>query len=109
MIGDTYTINGEEFEVTWAGGEGLIPDRATKVGDFWTAPPRAYNKKSAYWTQPRTKSEPPNEAIDNAEPEAEDGFDEQRPMVLRGSDQDEDLSFDAPSEEPEGSNQSVSD
>ena len=44
MIGDVYTINGIEFEVVWAGGEGLVPERRTKVIGFWTPPHRMYNK-----------------------------------------------------------------
>lgn len=43
-VGDTVTINGVEFEVVWSGGEGLIPDRQTKVPAGWTPPPRIYNR-----------------------------------------------------------------
>lgn len=54
-IGRVVVSEGVEFEVIWAGGEGLIPDRATKPSQFWTAPKRIYNKKSDFWTTPRTK------------------------------------------------------
>jgi hypothetical protein len=33
-----------EFEIVWAGGEGLIPPRESKVNEFWTPPTRTYNK-----------------------------------------------------------------
>lgn len=49
MVGDTVTVDGEEYEVVWDGGEGLIGDRVTKVTGFWTPPKRLYNKKSDYW------------------------------------------------------------
>lgn len=49
MIGDIVVVEGVEFEVVWDGGEGLVPDRITKNLNFWTAPPRLYNKKSDYW------------------------------------------------------------
>ena len=54
MIGDTIIDDGETYEVVWAGGEGLVPDRETKPSGFWTPPKRIYNKKSDYWTKPRT-------------------------------------------------------
>lgn len=44
MIGDTITVEGVDYEVLWCGGEGLVPDRQTKVGDTWRPPPRLYNK-----------------------------------------------------------------
>ena len=53
MIGDIIRDDGETFEVVWAGGEGLIPDRETKPSGFWTPPKRIYNKKSDYWVTPR--------------------------------------------------------
>ena len=53
MIGDIIKDDGETFEVVWAGGEGLIPDRETKPSGFWTPPKRIYNKKSDYWVKPR--------------------------------------------------------
>lgn len=43
-LGDTILVNGVEMEVVWAGGEGLIPDRETKVSGTWTPPNRLYNK-----------------------------------------------------------------
>lgn len=51
MIGDIYVVDGVEMEVVWAGGEGLIPSRATRVSGFWTAPKRLYNKKAEYWAK----------------------------------------------------------
>lgn len=53
MIGDTIIDGGEEYEVIWSGGEGLIPERLTKPSGFWSPPKRLYNKKSDYWTTPR--------------------------------------------------------
>ncbi len=47
-IGQTVTSDGIEFEVVWAGGEGLIPERTTKVGDTWEPPVRMYNKSGKY-------------------------------------------------------------
>jgi hypothetical protein len=52
-----------EFEVVWNGTmdrEGtakisLVPDRPTKMTDFWVAPHRIYNKKSEFWKLPRKK------------------------------------------------------
>lgn len=44
MIGDTVTIEGIEYEIVWAGGEGLIADRETKTIGVWSPPARIYNK-----------------------------------------------------------------
>lgn len=67
MIGDTVVDDGEtnepnsELETVWSGTlqrQGkcfdLVPDRETKPSGFWTPPKRIYNKKSDYWTKPRT-------------------------------------------------------
>lgn len=54
-IGDNVISDGIEFEVIWDGGEGLIPERPTKITGFWSAPKRIYNKSSDYWTKPRIK------------------------------------------------------
>jgi hypothetical protein len=48
LIGDTVIIDGVEYEIVWAGGEGLTADRETKPGDTWTPPPRLYNKTGKY-------------------------------------------------------------
>lgn len=53
MIGDQVFSDGIEFEVIWAGGEGLVPPRETKPGLFWSAPKRVYNKKADFWTNGR--------------------------------------------------------
>ena len=64
MIGDIVADDGETYEVIWAGKEGLIPDRLTKVSNFWSPPKRAYNKKSTYWTT-RQRVDKPIELLDN--------------------------------------------
>lgn len=52
-------VDGVEFEVVWAGGEGLVPDRQTKNLGFWTPPPRLYNKRSDYWSRPKAANGAP--------------------------------------------------
>jgi hypothetical protein len=54
-IGDRVVVDGEEFEVVWDGGEGLVGGRETKNLGFWEAPKRLYNKKSEYWKKPKGK------------------------------------------------------
>jgi hypothetical protein len=49
MVGDTVVIDGVEYEILWAGGEGLIEDRQTKPTELWRPPGRIYNKKSPIW------------------------------------------------------------
>lgn len=58
----TRIINGVEYEVVWAGGEGLIPDRETKVTDNWTPPHRIYNRTGKH---SKKKSTPTIEDIVN--------------------------------------------
>lgn len=75
LIGDIVISDGETYEVVWAGGEGLVPDRDTKPSSFWTPPKRLYNKKSDYWTTPR-KTEKPE--TDSPSDELEDNDAEER-------------------------------
>ena len=63
MIGDIITEDGTVYEVVWAGGDGLLPDRETKPNEFWTPPKRLYNKKSPYWT--RNTVDKPVPQVDN--------------------------------------------
>jgi hypothetical protein len=51
LVGDTVTVNGVEYEVVWAGGEGLVGHRESKTNDLWEPPKRLYNKTSDYWTK----------------------------------------------------------
>lgn len=48
-VGDTVVVEGTEYEVVWAGGEGLVEDRPTKPTEMWRPPGRIYNKKSPIW------------------------------------------------------------
>ena len=81
-----------ELEVVWSGTLDragtvpcLVPDRITKTTGFWTAPPRIYNKKSAYWTTPRPK-------VDKAENEAQD--EQNEATFLRDGSPDADVELD---------------
>lgn len=47
-IGDTINVDGIEYEIMWAGGEGLIPERESKPSDTWQAGPRAYNRTGKF-------------------------------------------------------------
>ena len=54
MVGDVYKSDGEEFEVIWDGGEGLVAPRESRPSSLWAAPlARLYNRKSAYWDLPK--------------------------------------------------------
>lgn len=99
MIGDTHIIEGVEFEVVWSGGEGLVPDRSSKVTELWVPPPRIYNKKSAYWTTPRalagTRLDKPAEQAETEnlpknQPESEHEH-EREAVVLYYGDSNEDV------------------
>jgi hypothetical protein len=66
-VGDTVVVNGEEFEVVWSGGEGLVAVRETKSTGFWTPPKRLYNKKSDYWKNLKKKVDNPIEETSDSE------------------------------------------
>ena len=44
MIGDVIVSDGVELETVWAGGEGLVACRPTKVSDVWVGPNRLYTR-----------------------------------------------------------------
>ena len=48
MIGHTIVVEGQEYEVVWAGGEGLVGDRLTKAPWTYEAPSRLYIKTGRY-------------------------------------------------------------
>lgn len=91
MIGDIVRVGDEEFEVIWAGGEGLVADRETKITGFWTPPKRIYNKKSEYWSK-----------FDKPE---KDSQDDGQPEILCDRSTDENVAVCDRSEEQEGSAQ----
>lgn len=54
-IGDSFVDkDGAEYEIVWAGGEGLVADRETKTSpdSIWAPPPRLYNKTGNHAKDP---------------------------------------------------------
>lgn len=45
MVRDVIKIDGQEYEIVWSGGEGLIGDRETRSSFPSTPTKRIYNKK----------------------------------------------------------------
>lgn len=72
MVGDVLFLDGAELEVVWDGKGELLDSRPTKPSQFWVRPNRLYNKKSDYWSKPRSKKTLDNslEQLDN---EAQEG------------------------------------
>jgi hypothetical protein len=58
----------------------LVPNRPTKMTDFWVAPHRIYNKKSDFWSKPRKKVD---KAAGSAETQSQEDKDA---VVLHDSD-----------------------
>lgn len=51
----TRTINGVEYEVVWAGGEGLSGIGDIRRADTWQAPNRVYNKTGKHTKAAKTQ------------------------------------------------------
>lgn len=64
-VGDLIIIDGVEYEVVWAGGEGLTGPRDTKSDGTWERRPRLYTLSGRYKGQ--FKGKKAVEGVDNLE------------------------------------------